>query len=46
MENEEITQYYSKWRKCWVFFTDSLGNKYKPNKAVVKEFNKFKYKLR
>ena len=46
MLKNNITQYFSKWQKCWVYFTDSLGNKYKPNEAEIKEFLKFKYKLK
>ena len=42
----QITQYFSKWQKCWVYFTDSLGNRYEPNNAEIKEHLKFKYKLR
>jgi phage pi2 protein 07 len=41
-----ITQYFSKWRKCWVFFSDGKGNKYPPNESELKEFIKYKYKLR
>ena len=43
---KEITQYFSKWQKCWVYFADSFGNKYKPNEVEVKELTKFKYRLR
>lgn len=47
MDNsKKITQYFSKWRDCWVFFRDRNGNKYLPNKAELKELRKFKYKLR
>ena len=43
---KEITQYFSKWQKCWVYFKDNSGNKKKPNKAEIKEHLKFKYKLK
>lgn len=43
---KQITQYFSKWQKCWVYFTNNLGNKYNPNKAEIKEYLKFKYQLR
>ena len=46
MQNKKHTQYFSKWRGCWVFFTDSLGNKYTPNTAEVNEFLKFNYKIK
>ena len=46
MNKDNITQYFSKWRECWVFFENSLGNRYKPNEVEIKEFKKFKYKLR
>jgi hypothetical protein len=45
-KRQEITQYYSKWKKCWVYFMDSLGNKYMPNEAEIKEFIRFKYLLK
>jgi len=41
-----ITQYYSKWRKCWVNFKDSLKNDRIPNEVEIKEMRKFNYKLR
>jgi hypothetical protein len=43
---KNTTQYYSKWRMCWVYFMDSYGNKYQPNNAELKEYKTFKYKLR
>lgn len=41
-----MTEYYSKWRKQWVEFTDSFGNKRTPNQQEVKELLKYNYKLR
>ena len=46
MINNKITQYYSKWRKCWVYFTDMFGNKRIPNNEEVKQLLKYKYKLK
>jgi len=46
MRKNNITQYFSKWKKCWVYFKDGLDNKYKPNESEIKEHLKFKYKLR
>lgn len=43
---KQITQYFSKWRKCWVDFTDHFGNKRTPNEQEIKELIKYKYKLR
>ena len=43
---KEITQYLSKWRKCWVDFTDHFGNKRTPNEQEIKELIKYKYQLR
>ena len=43
---KNTTQYYSKWRMCWIYFMDSYGNKYSPNKAELEEFKKYKYLLR
>ena len=43
---KQITQYFSKWKKCWVFFYDGFGNKRTPNDHEVKELLKYKYKLR
>lgn len=46
IECKQITQYFSKWRKCWVDFTDFFGNKRTPNEQEIKELIKYKYKLR
>ncbi len=46
MKEKKITQYFSKWRRCWVNFEDMSGNIYSPNEAEIKEYLKFKYKLR
>lgn len=43
---KEITQYFSKWRKCWVYFQDRYGNKYKPNEGELNAFRKYEYQLR
>ena len=43
---KQITQYFSKWRKCWVDFTDDLGNKRNPTDGEVKQLIKYKYRLR
>lgn len=45
-ESKQITQYYSKWRKCWVNFENSFGVPYKPNKEEIKKMKEFHYKLR
>jgi hypothetical protein len=42
----KVTQYYSKWRKCWVHFSDRYGVKYLPNKEEIAQFKKHGYKLR
>ena len=46
MEDTKITQYYSKWRKCWVYFTDGFGNRFSPNKSEIYSMKKYKYKLK
>ena len=47
MKNKkQITQYFSKWRECWVDFTDAFGNKRTPNLQEIKEFLEYKYQLR
>lgn len=43
---KQITQYFSKHRKCWVNFTDHFGNKRTPNVQEIKELIKYKYQLR
>ena len=45
-KTNNITQYFSKWRKCWVFFTDRHGNKYMPNNGELNEYRKYNYKLK
>ena len=45
-EIKNITQLFSKWRKEWVYFSDSFGNKYTPNESEINEMKKFYYKLR
>jgi len=46
MSNDKPTQYYSKWRKCWVDFVNRFGNRYHPNEEEIKELKKHGYKLR
>jgi len=41
-----ITEYYSKWKKEWVKFTDSFGNYRIPNSVEIKELKKYNYQLR
>lgn len=45
-ESNKITQYFSKWRSEWVYFSDDMGKKYTPNDAEIKEHLKYEYKLR
>jgi len=44
--NKNYTQYFSKWRKCWVFFTDRFGNKRVPNKIEIKNLIRYQYQLK
>lgn len=44
--NKKYTQYLSKWRGTWKYFTNRFGNRYEPNKMEITEHLKFKYKLR
>lgn len=37
-KTKEITQYFSKWRKCWIDFA--------PTKGQILEMQKYKYELR
>jgi len=46
MQNNNITQYFSKWRECWVFFTTTMGYRYNPTDWEVEQMKKLKYKLK
>jgi hypothetical protein len=40
------TQYFSKWRKQWIMFTDKKGNQRTPHQTEIDALKKFHYKLK